>query len=186
MKKIYFLFAVLSAFVLRAQDSGKFRTDIELGYAIQSGANGYLFSIEPKFNIAEDMNVGLRITSTYFNTSVFDPAYLEQSDVNSGSIAVGGTFDYYFDDLTGGSFTPYAGAGVQYSVLSNDYTNDAEGKFGGLVRAGFEWGKLRVGAEYNVIPNSNYSDFYGTGTAYNATNSYIGITVGVFIGGGRW
>lgn len=185
MKKVYLL-VLLATLGLRAQESGKFRTDIELGYAAQSGANGYFVAIEPKFNIADDMNIGLRIASTYFNTTITDPIYFEQTDLDAGSLAIGGTFDYYFDDLTGSSFTPFAGAGVQYAMLSNDYVTDGEGKIGGFVRLGFEWGKLRVGAEYNLIPSSAFVDTYGSSYAYNTSNSYIGITVGIFIGGGKW
>lgn len=54
-----------------------------------------------------------------------------------------------------------------------------------MVRAGFEVGKFRMGAEYNVVPASDYNIVAGNKLG-SVRNSYLGISIGFFIGGGYW
>ena len=42
-----------------------------------------------------------------------------------------------------------------------------------------------MGAEYNVVPASDYNIVVGTLTE-SIKNSYLGISIGFFIGGGQW
>ena len=81
------------------------------------------------------------------------------------------------------------GAGVGYSSLANigfdELGPDSEeleldGKFGGLIRAGFELGKLRLAASYNLIGKSDL------GEGVEVKNSYLGISLGFYLGGGKW
>lgn len=185
MRKFFIIIAFTCIQFINAQESGKFRMDIDAFYALASEGNGFGLALEPKFNIADNMNVGLRISTAFiardgspFNTGLIYPYenydYVESNETVSAS--VGGTFDYYFDELTGSSFTPFAGAGIMYTIVSSDF--DETSHLGGMVRAGFEVGKFRFSADYNIIPASDAS--------YAYTNSYIGINVGVFIGGGKW
>ena len=57
---------------------------------------------------------------------------------------------------------------------------ELDGKFGGLIRAGFELGKLRLAASYNLIGKSDL------GEGVEVKNSYLGISLGFYLGGGKW
>ena len=187
MKTLYTIVAVLCIQLISAQESGKFRMDVDAFYAIPSDASGVGLTLEPKFNIADNMSVGLRISNAFIshNGSPFGNNILFGIDeygadnefvdgYESFITAVGGTFDYYFDELTGSSFTPFAGAGAQYVLISGDY--DESSNLSAMVRAGFEVRKFRFSVDYNILPS----------TTLGVSNSYIGIHLGVFIGGGKW
>lgn len=68
---------------------------------------------------------------------------------------------------------------------SNDVNVDATGKMGGLVRGGFEWGKFRMGLEYNWVPKTTLEDSNGN-TIGKIANSYLGIHLGFCLCGGKW
>nr|WP_299382989.1 hypothetical protein [Allomuricauda sp.] len=194
MKKNFFLaIAILGiAQFTHAQEQNKFRAGLDLGYAIPDGGGGIIIALEPKYNIADNMNIGLRIESAAMAKNVAaveDVAEIEAS--LSASTSYFGTFDYYFH--SGSSpFAPFIGGGIGYSTLANldfdpqvtDEKFDIEGKFGGLVRAGFELGKLRLAATYNLIGTSEFAD--GDDNKLEVKNSYIGISLGFYVGGGKW
>ncbi|WP_218916676.1 outer membrane beta-barrel protein [Alkaliflexus imshenetskii] len=195
MKKVLFLFvAILAIGSLQAQETGKFRVGVDLGYTIPSdGGGGVMFNFEPKYNIADNMNVGLRISSAAMakGISSSDGSDMETKISANGSYM--GTFDYYFSKGTS-SFAPYVGGGLGYvslasvelesSSTSADGGLDVSGKLGGLIRAGFEAGKFRMGLEYNLIPKSKI-DLISGGKGEIA-NSYLGIHMGFYVGGGKW
>ena len=189
MKKIFFAFLLLLAVVQvsQAQEQNKFRVGFDLGYTMPSGGGGVLFAIEPKYNIADNMNVGIRFESAAMAKNVSsDGVSLEASLAASMSYA--GTFDYYFNSGSS-SFAPFLGAGVGYSSLANigfdveGFESDEvelDGKFGGLIRAGFEAGKFRLAASYNLIGKSDL------GEGVEVKNSYLGLSLGFYLGGGKW
>ena len=193
MKKIVvsFLLMLAVAQVSQAQEEGKFRVGLEAGYTMPSGGGGVLFAIEPKYNIADNMNIGIRFESAAMAKNVqVGPASAEAS--LTASMSYSGTFDYYFNSGTS-SFAPFFGAGVGYSSLGSigfDITDEEEiegdaelevdGKFGGLLRAGFEAGKFRLAATYNLIGKTELPE------AVEVKNSYLGISVGFYLGGGKW
>lgn len=55
IKKVLFLFVAILAIVnLQAQETGKIRVGVDLGYTIPSdGGGGVMFNFEPKYNIAD-------------------------------------------------------------------------------------------------------------------------------------
>jgi outer membrane protein W len=197
MKKIILL-AFITLFFANgySQEKGKFRVGLDFGYVPAGGGGGGLFSIEPKFNIKDNMNVGLRLGGA----AVVRDLVTNQNDEFTAKIGgIGsfvGTYDYYFHK-SGSSFAPYVGGGVGYYSLANVEVDDADveensnldpavsGVFGGLIRGGFEWSGFRMGLEYNFIPDSDIEDINGdkVGTAKNA---YLGIHIGFFVGGGKW
>ena len=62
MKKlILFTIIVLAITSINAQEKGKFRAGLDFGYAFAEGGGGALFSLEPKYNLTDNSNVGLRI-----------------------------------------------------------------------------------------------------------------------------
>ena len=180
-----------------SQEQGKFRVGLDLGFVPASGGAGVMLSIEPKYNMADNMNVGLRIGIAGIARDV-------QDDVNNPSAKIAannsyvGTYDYYFHKSgLGSSFAPYVGAGFGYYSLANveiDNTDNSvpdsfspavSGKMGGLIRAGFEWGKFRMGLEYNIVPDSDLENLNGV-IIGPVKNAYLGIHLGFFLGGGKW
>jgi outer membrane protein X len=179
-----------------SQEKGKFRVGLDLGFVPSGGGGGVMFSLEPKYNIKDNMNIGLRFGAAAIikdlNTNVDSPSAKVSA---SGSYV--GTYDYYFHK-SGSSFAPYVGGGFGYYSLANievdesaggspntEYSPAVSGAFGGLIRGGFEWAGFRMGIEYNLVPDSDLEDVNGNvvGTAKNA---YLGIHIGFFVGGGKW
>lgn len=188
MKKLMVLIALLGGFSLvNAQEQGKFRVGLDVGYAFPKGGGGVSFAIEPKYNIGSNMNVGIRWETALMGRAlqIADSGVEIESSV-SGSTAFYGTFDYYFGGDS--SFAPFVGAGIGYSSLAGlevtvgsvTEESDSEGKFAGLVRAGFEWGKFRLALNYNLIGKTEYDN------GNSVKNSYLGLNLGFYLGGGKW
>jgi outer membrane protein W len=160
----------------------RFKVDVAVGYASPQNTTegnqfngGALFAIEPKFAIIDPLAIGVRVEAAV-------TAHISNSDGGSnGSNAKANlsyilTMDYYF--LNGG-FRPFigAGAGIYTTAAIDSSTSNSSistipqtSQFGYMARVGFEVGHLRVGAEYNFVGNSA---------------SYLGLKIGVCIGGGR-
>lgn len=197
MKKIILVLMVALAFSnVYSQEEGKFRVGLDLGYVPAGGGGGGLLSIEPKFNISDNMNVGLRFGGAAVVRDLVSTDNEEFTAKVAGIGSLVGTYDYYFHKSgSGSSFAPYVGAGFGYYSLANvevddsadtaEYTPAVSSVFGGLIRGGFEWTGFRMGLEYNFLPESDIEDLNGNkvGTAKNA---YVGFSIGFFIGGGKW
>ncbi len=183
MKKIItFLMALFVFQLVNAQDGGdrifkKFKVDVSLGYAIPQSSEGggkkggVLFVIEPKYAVMDELSVGLRMEAAVMaNVNIAG---------ESGSVKANGSYlatgDYYFSN---NKFRPFAGAGAGiFTSASVDLKEDVNSanipvasKFGFMGRAGFEYGHLRMGLEYNIVGKKA---------------NYIGIKIGACIGGGR-
>ncbi|MBC7890416.1 MAG: hypothetical protein H7Z13_21270 [Ferruginibacter sp.] len=172
------LIVVTAQFSFAQKESGqgdrifkKFKTVISLGYAIPQGPGtkgGAIFVIEPKYAVIEKLSVGLRL----------EGAALANVDLDgeTGTVRVLASYlatsDYYF---TNTKFRPYAGVGGGiFRMASIDIEDSNEqipqaSEFGFMARAGFELGHLRMGAEYNFLKEKA---------------GYLGIKIGVCIGGG--
>lgn len=150
----------------------KFKTDVSLGYAIPQGSGtkgGVIFVIEPKYAVLDQLSVGIRM----------EGAALANIDANgqSGTVRVLGSYlatgDYYF---TNNKFRPFAGVGAGIFTMASVDIKDTNqqipqsSEFGFMARTGFEYGHLRLGAEYNFLKNKA---------------GYFGIKIGATIGGGR-
>jgi len=163
----------------------KFKVDISVGYASPSSSSnssqgstfngGALFAIEPKFAVIDPLAIGVRVEAAVI-------AHIDNNNNNSNNsngkanLSYLLTADYYF---TKSSFRPFIGAGGgiystatidSNTVNSNSSSVPYTSQFGFMARAGFELGHLRIGAEYNFVSN-------------NA--SYLGLKIGICIGGGR-
>jgi hypothetical protein len=195
MKKVILvLFIAVTFNGIYAQKEGGFRVGFDLGFTVPSnGGGGLLFSIEPKYNIKENANIGLRIGSAAMIRDVQD-----NGSSSSGKISVNasylGTYDYYFNKA-GKSFVPYIGGGVGlYSIANVAYDDVSTAskvsisgteKVGALLRGGFEWGKFRMGMEYNLVPKSDLYNISGDKVG-TVSNTYLGMHVGFYVGGGKW
>ena len=103
--------------VSQAQEEGKFRVGLEAGYTMPDGGGGVLLAIEPKYNIADNMNIGIRFESAAMAKNVTGDGVSIEADL-AASASYLGTFDYYFHNGSS-SFSPFMGAGVGYSTLAN-------------------------------------------------------------------
>lgn len=183
MKKIcaMALAIIITQFVTAQEDRvfKKFKTDISLGYAMAQGSGsqsgtkaGVLFAIEPKYAVLDALSVGLRM----------EAAVTANVDINGekGSAKANASYlltgDYYLND---NKFRPFGGAGAGiFTTASIDESTTATtaaeiptaSKFGFMARAGFEYGHLRMGVEYNFVADKA---------------GYLGIKIGACIGGGR-
>ena len=199
MKKIILLTLITLAVANGySQEKGRFRVGLDLGYVPASGGGGGLLSIEPKYNIKDNMNVGLRIGAAGIVRDLESNSGVTATAKVAASSSFVGTYDYYFHKSgSGSSLAPYIGGGIGYYSLANvevddsnnslpdEFTPAVSGVFGGLIRGGLEWAGFRVGLEYNFIPDSEIEDISGT-TVGTAKNAYLGISVGFFVGGGKW
>jgi len=156
----------------------KFKVDISLGYASpqESGGSGtkagVLFVVEPKYAVMDELSVGLRMEGAAM-ANVSKDGESGNAKANYSYVATG---DFYFSN---NKFRPFVGAGAGIftfaSVGLGDNDTDFENlptssKFGFMTRAGFEYGHLRLGVEYNFV-----GDKMG----------YLGLKLGAVIGGGR-
>lgn len=182
MRKIFlFALALSCAALSNAQTFKPFKVDLATGYAIPGGEGskgGVLFAVEPKYAVNDNITVGLRMEGALTaRASVDANGELKEGDVKaSASYLLTG--DYFFST---NKFRPFAGAGAGlYKLAGVEVTSTTTGdvesgsKFGFAPRAGFEFGHFRMAAEYNVI-----------GKTGEIKNSYMGIKLGFFIGGGR-
>ena len=194
MKKIIVAVFVFFVFVNGySQREGGFRVGLDFGFVPSQGGAGLLVSIEPKYNLKDNMNVGLRIGSAGMVRDVNDSGMSTSAKVSVNSSYVA-TYDYYFNK-SGKTFVPYLGGGAGFYTVgnfqfddisnSNNITFDSTGKMGALIRGGFEWGKFRMGMEYNLVPKSDLHDINGNNRG-TVSNTYIGIHVGFYVGGGKW
>ncbi|MGV3557028.1 outer membrane beta-barrel protein [Larkinella arboricola] len=190
----FFTFITLSA---TAQEFKPFKVNVSLGYARPAGSGvsaGLLTSLEPKYGITDNLDLGLRAEVAVMARAITVNG--QDGDVSAkgmGSYLLTGT--YYFSQ---NNFRPYVGLGAGlYSIAGtsvtitdgqiegenpDDYTVEATNKFGAMARIGFKASHFNLGVEYNIVPTSK-SDVLGQ--AINSQNAYLGIKLGVDIGGGR-
>lgn len=164
-----------------------FKVDLAIGFAIPSGKGikgGALLALEPKYAIMDQLALGLRMEGVM---TVIDYVSFSSGESNE-SISIASSFsatgDYYFSNK---NFRPFLGAGpgiyglVRAAVKSSDLPDNSsativtESQFGALVRGGFETGHFRMALEYNIIGASDD----------HTKNSYLGIKISGFFGGGR-
>ncbi len=197
--KISSILVALMAFVLsvHAQEEGTFRGSVELGYAIPSaGGGGISYTFEPQYNIKDNMNIGVRFQSAALLKEISSNGESFESEVAAVSTWFV-TYNYYFNDGSS-AFAPFVGGGLGLAVIGapeiivngNRLDFESGTTFGGVLRGGFEWKKLIVGLEYNLIPKSSYDQVTtSTGTLEadaESKNGYFGVNIGFFLGGSKW
>lgn len=193
MKKVVYVLALslLVSSIGYAQDYKKFRVGIGLGYAAASGygsGGGVIFTLEPSYRLQDNLSLGLRYEAAAITRGYSQSVTGANFDVAGiGSFTLNG--QYYFGS---GDFRPFAGLGLGlYSLAavggSTSGTSGsfnataAESKFGFYPRIGFDFHHFSMSADYNIVPPTK--DILG-GTG-EFKNSYFGIRLGFFIGGGK-
>jgi len=192
-----FLFSSILSLSAKSQESDlkPFKVDVSLGYAIPGGTGakgGVLFAVEPKYAVMSAVSLGLRMEGAV--VARFS-GYDENGDAMDASVKASGSYlltgDYYFTDNY--SFRPFAGGGAGIFSLATAEVTQSSGevsggtKFGGMIRAGIEMSHFRLGLEYNLIPKTTFTGYDENGeitSGLTSKNGYIGIKVGVCIGGG--
>lgn len=192
---------VVSNFIF-SQEAEKFRVGIDLGWTLPvQGGGGFMGSIEPKYNVADNMNIGLRYSGAIMAKDVkFEDAENSNNLKIAGNGSLMATYDYYFNDGSS-RFAPYVGGGIGGVKLANislDGGTDAspvagtdneykpKSTYGGLLRAGFEYGKFRMGIEYNLIPKTEIKGGELGLSNGEVKNSYFAFHIGFYFGGGKW
>ena len=189
MKKvlIYVMLAVLTTSGAFAQEQGRFRGSINVGYAIPTGGGGIATDIQFGYNLLDNMTVGIKWGGALMGRVTPDD---EGGDItfNNSYLA---TLTYFFNDGSS-RFAPFAGLGLGMFPTASFGAGDGNlrvaggNKFGGMLTAGFEFGSFRLGVEYNLIPSSDVTYAGVTPARTSIPNSYFGVTIGFVIGGGRW
>ncbi|MBD2752976.1 outer membrane beta-barrel protein [Spirosoma validum] len=194
MKRIFVLFFMLVAFSASAQEFKPFKVNLSLGYAkaLASGVSGgVLFSLEPKYGISDNFDVGLRLESAFIARGVTVNGNTTTGDIAGfGSYLLTGTY------VVGtGSVRPFVGLGAGLFTIASggvitvtdnqtpqDVTFTAANKFGAMIRAGIKAGHFVAGVEYNAVPTTSNKL---SNTSIDSKNAYLGIKIGFDIGGGR-
>lgn len=165
---------VLGLTTVNGQEKDKFRAGLDLGFVFADGGGGILFNIEPKYNITDNSNIGIRLGIAASSSGFY-------SSVDSNA-SILGTYDYYFSNGQS-SAAPFLGGGLGYYVLGelDDSVNvDLGDQFGAIIRGGVEFGKFRLALEYNILPKTDLE------IGESIKNSYFGASFGFYVGGGKW
>jgi len=192
MKKLFVCMLVAAVTIgVFAQEQGKVRGGLDIGGAIPSkGGGGVALNVPLGYNLQDNMNIGIRFGIAAM--AKIDPV----GETGSAAVNVNfmATYAYYFN--SGSAFAPFLGCGAGMYILAaadesvSQTTVEVGNRFGGLLTAGAEVGKFRLALEYNLIPSSAVT-VTGSGSSTQIKNSkipnnYLGVTIGFFIGGGKW
>lgn len=201
MKKLILALLIIAlTFNVNAQEKGKVRVGLGMGLSLPNRGAGFGGDLDVRYNILDNLNAGIKFTGDILvKDIVIDNANSTASITAGGITSTLVTGDYYFN--SGNSlFAPFLGGGLGlYNVLNIHSTESgtnvpiapstagfaSEQRFGGLLRGGFELGHFRMGIEYFLVPNSTLYDNSYTPIGI-ASNSYVKISVGFYLGGGHW
>jgi outer membrane protein X len=189
MKKTIFFYSLL--FITVSNSLGQsvnykaFKVDLGMLYAFPSDASfdgGAGFYLEPKYNLTDNVALGLRLETALLALNYIDPVDLSIHTVAASLSSYAATIDYY---VTEKYFRPFVGMGIglyQLSVadISLDVTGpnvtvSSEPHFGFVPRIGVLIGHFRLALAYNVI----------TGVEEEFGANYMAIKIGWEIGGGK-
>src|SRR5690242_20431543 len=103
----------------KESDLKPFKVDVSLGYAIPGGSGakgGVLFVVEPKYAVAPNIAVGLRMEA-----AVMARAQVVDGEAMSADVKAAGSYlataDYYFTDNY--NFRPFGGIGAGIFTLAS-------------------------------------------------------------------
>ena len=176
MKKLIFVLLLGLTTISFAQETGKFRGGLEAGY-IPFWGFAYTGTAELKYNVQKNMNVGFRTAYATVRT-----CKCNSSELLSFSF----TYDYYFH-YKNSLFSPFVGAGLGYYFSGGRehggdmYIYRKNNNPTCFARVGLEIWKIRLAFDYNLIRNSK-----GKGFNSHKNLDYMSVTVGFYIGGGKW
>jgi outer membrane protein W len=168
---VVFLSSLLTVKFTNAQTYKRFKVDVTTGYANPTGqvgdiSGGLNFSIEPKYNITDQIAVGIKREAALLIAGSSNGGDGKIALLQSTSL----TGEYYYGE---GKVRPFGGIGLGFyagtTFDSDGNSSTGESVFGFAPRAGLQFSHFRLGVEYNIIKDSNY----------------FAIKIGATIGGGR-
>jgi len=174
-----------------AQEKRKFSIGLDYGFSITKDVDLRKLSIEPGYQIHENLNIGLaimyssygRIPHKSINNQELGNPQPEIKESFNGAVVV----EYRPYRIK--NIMPYFGLGlgiypirnveIIYNTLQiNEIEYEFESVLGGVLRAGVEVRKFRAGIEYNFLRESKINGFY------SENNNSFNISVGFVFGGG--
>jgi hypothetical protein len=178
-----------------AQDFKPFKVNTSIGFAKPIGpgsSGGILVSLEPKYGLNDQIDVGLRLEGALMGRSTQVSGQTSDTEIAySGSYGLTGTYL-----LSVSNFRPYVGlggglystGGVSFSEGGSDIGLEAARKLGAMARVGFKYGHFNLGVEYNYVPSTTYTANLANNAAaiVKSNNSYVGFKLGFDIGGGYY
>jgi hypothetical protein len=181
------MFLSVLAVGVNAQEYKQFRVGIGGGYAMPGGSGasgGVLFYFEPGYRFADNIIANIRVEWAAMARGLAEDVQDADFSVStSGSYTLNG--QYYFSNE---SFRPFVGAGVgMYKINAAEVDGvgsfgSSETKFGFYPRVGFDAGHFTLSLDYNLVGKTTIEV---DGEEFNFKNSYIGIRLGGFFGGGK-
>lgn len=185
MKKIstVLMLIAFTAAAAVAQEYKAFRVGLGLGYANASGKGakgGVLWTLEPGYRVNDQILANLRIEGAVIGRGYADETSASIDVAALGSYTING--QYYFNN---NSLRPFVGVGLgmyslaAVSVSANQTGGSSEAvaaanKIGFYPRVGFDAGHFTLNLDYNIVPETS-----------GIKNSYLGIRIGGFFGGGK-
>jgi len=176
--------AATSAF---AQEKGRTRFGLDIGYAHSAGAS---LDMNLLYNIRDNMNVGIRLGDVLKTVE----SQVKERVFDAGITNYSATGNYYFNLENRSAIFVGGGLGLyKLRVFHHDHQHRVHNyggkEFGGFLTTGVEIRKFRLALEYNLLPSSsvlipNRND--DTRVKDTVKNSYFAITVGFYLGGGKW
>ncbi|WP_420151723.1 hypothetical protein [Spirosoma sp.] len=186
---------MLVAISATAQEYKPFKVNVSVGYAkpLNAGVSGgFLAAVEPKYGLSDNFDLGLRLELASVARGVQQNGNTYTGDVGAfasylltGSYLFGTGGVRPFLGVGAGLYT--IGAGGTVVISSNGQPNRnielvSDTKFGGMIRGGIKAGHFVASVEYNAVPTSKNNT---SALEVTTENAYLGIKVGVDIGGGR-
>lgn len=184
---------------LIAQEKGRLKGSLEFG-PLLGPLLGFQISIEPKYNITDRSNIGLRIELPGLfgrDVNLTDNALgFDDENGNMQGVFLPITYEYYLGKK-GKSFQPYVGGGMGYFKMNgnvevfapgnidNGIVASSKGTIGAITKLGFEWGKFRYGFAFTYVPETDLVTSNGE-TVGQVRDYYVHFNVGFTLFGGKW
>jgi hypothetical protein len=173
---------------LSGQINSQMKLNLELGLLdlAEKKSIGLFLNIEPKINATKNIDIGLRIGAALNSQTIdnHDPVTFNiREDADNGTLSFIPTLDFNWE-MSNKQF--YAGTGLGLFMLGNPVelkvaTNEVleipiDNRIGFMLRSGFKMTFIRVGLEYDFVPNADIikSDGEEIGTV---DLSYLGISL---------
>jgi len=192
MKKIIlpFIMMCMCSSVGFSQDFKPFKVGLGLGYTIPGGegaGGGILFYAEPAYRASDLILILLRLEAAAIARGVTGVGNSDaKGDLTTNtSYTLNGQYyfnDHYVRPFIGAGLGLFALASTKFNTLNNNTIEanevKAETAFGFYPRIGIDIGHFNFTLDYNIIPPTK------TPWGSEVKNNYLGIRLGVSIGGG--
>ncbi|MEM9649375.1 MAG: hypothetical protein AAF969_12920 [Bacteroidota bacterium] len=178
-----------------AQDDSNIKLNLEPGILLKTKSEslGFLINVEPSIAVSVRCVIGLRF-GLAINPHRFENNNSSQfsfdKETDHAVLSFVPTYNYYLNENYN---RPYVGLGVGYYVVSAiDIANPSEdvsegstkNQIGFMTRGGMEFGRTKIGLEYNFIPKADVSIPNGQTIGKIATG-YLGLAIRFTMGGNR-